>query len=109
MPWHTSETPTLPQATPSQVVLELMVNNHPGVMSHLCGLFARRAFNVEGILCMPIGSGAQSRIWLRVPADQRLEQMIKQVRKLEDVLSVQRHGADHEVFVRLEEFFQGAT
>ncbi len=23
-------------------------------MTHVCGLFARRAFNVEGILCLPI-------------------------------------------------------
>ncbi len=89
-----------------QVVLELTVNNHPGVMSHICGLFARRTFNVEGILCLPIGSGEQSRIWLRVNADHRLEQMIKQVLKLEDVVGVRRHGADHEVFVRLEEFFK---
>jgi len=32
--------------------------------------------------------------------------MIQQVLKLEDVVSIRRHGADHEVFVRLEEFFQ---
>jgi acetolactate synthase-1/3 small subunit len=55
---------------------------------------------------MPIGTGAQSRIWLRVYADDRLEQMLKQLRKLEDVVGVQRHGADHEVFLCLEEFFQ---
>jgi acetolactate synthase-1/3 small subunit len=89
-----------------QVVLELTVNNHPGVMSHICGLFSRRAYNVEGILCMPIGTGEQSRIWLRVQVDRRLEQMIRELFKLEDVLDVRRHGADHEVFVRLEEFFQ---
>ena len=100
------ETHPLTRSASPQVVLELTVNNHPGVMSHICGLFARRTFNVEGILCMPIGTGAQSRIWLRVHADHRLEQMIKQVLKLEDVVGVQRHGADHEVFVRLEEFFQ---
>ena len=102
----TPETPIQPRSESLQVVLELTVNNHPGVMSHICGLFARRAFNVEGILCMPIGAGTQSRIWLRVPADHRLEQMLRQLRKLEDVVSVRRHGADHEVFVRLEEFFQ---
>ncbi len=89
-----------------RVVLELTVNNHPGVMSHICGLFARRAYNVEGILCMPIGGGHRSRIWLLVDDDQRLEQMVKQVVKLEDVLEVNRHGADHQVFLRLEEFFQ---
>jgi acetolactate synthase I/III small subunit len=95
-----------PRTGTPQTVLELTVINHPGTMSHICGLFSRRVFNVEGILCLPIGSGEHSRIWLRVNAEQRLEQMIKQLLKLEDVLSVRRHNADHEVFLRLEEFFQ---
>jgi acetolactate synthase-1/3 small subunit len=87
-------------------VLEIAVNNHPGVMSHVVGLFSRRAYNVEGILCMPVGSGETSRIWLLVNEDRRLEQMIKQLQKLQDVLDVKRHAADHEAFVRLEDFFR---
>ena len=55
-----------------KVVLELNVRSHPGVMSHVCGLFARRAFNVEGLLCMPVGEGVDSRIWLLVREDERL-------------------------------------
>lgn len=90
----------------ARTVLELDVNNHAGVMSHVVGLFSRRAYNVEGILCMPVGDGATSRIWLMVGEDARLEQMVKQVEKLEDVLAVRRHGAEHEVFERLEEFFR---
>jgi acetolactate synthase I/III small subunit len=89
----------------AKAVLELTVRNHPGVMSHVSGLFARRAFNVEGILCMPVGDGTQSRIWLLVREDERLPQMVSQVAKLEDVLSVARHGADHRVFEQLESFF----
>lgn len=89
----------------AKVILEIDVNNHPGVMSHICNLFARRAFNVEGILCMPVSDGKRSRIWLLVFEDQRLEQMIRQVEKLQDVLAVRRHGAEHEVFERLEDFF----
>ena len=53
MPLPMPETHTLPRAESPQVVLELTVNNHPGVMSHICGLFARRAFNVEGISACP--------------------------------------------------------
>ena len=90
----------------ARTVLELDVNNHAGVMSHVVGLFSRRAYNVEGILVMPVGSGATSRIWLLVNEDERLDQMVKQVEKLEDVLAVHRHGAEHEVFERLEEFFR---
>ena len=98
-------TTTAPLTAP-RTVLELTVRNHPGVMSHVCSLFARRAFNLEGILCMPVGNAARSRIWLLVTEDQRLEQLVKQLQKLEDVLGVSRHGAGHEVFVRLEEFFK---
>ena len=102
--------PLLPMTQQGKVVLELDVNNHPGVMTRICNLFARRAFNVEGILCMPVGgenaNGEISRIWLTVNEDERLDQMVKQLEKLEDVRTVRRHGAEHEVFERLEEFFR---
>ena len=87
-------------------VLEIDVNNHAGVMSHVVGLFSRRAYNVEGILCLPVGNGERSRIWLLVNEDTRLPQMIKQVEKLEDVIAIRRHHADHAVFSELEAFFR---
>ena len=71
-----------------QTVLRLLVRNHPGVMSHLCGLFARRAFNVEGILCVPLDDGACSAVLLLVADDQRNAQIVAQLRKLEDVMDV---------------------
>ncbi|HYC01224.1 MAG TPA: acetolactate synthase small subunit [Candidatus Limnocylindrales bacterium] len=94
------------RTAPAHAVLEVEVCNHPGVMSHVVGLFSRRAYNVDGILVMPIGDGTRSRIWLRVAEDARLEQMMKQVAKLEDVLEVRRHGAGHAVFERIGEFFR---
>ena len=90
----------------SRAVLEIDVNNHPGVMSHVIGLFSRRTFNVEGILCLPVGDGSCSRIWLLVNEDARLPQMMKQAEKLEDVIAVRRHHADHAVFSELEDFFR---
>ena len=90
----------------ARAVLEIDVNNHAGVMSHVVGLFSRRAYNVEGILCLPVGNGQRSRIWLLVNEDTRLPQMIKQVEKLEDVIAIRRHHADHAVFSELEAFFR---
>ena len=90
----------------ARAVLEIDVNNHAGVMSHVVGLFSRRAYNVEGILCLPVGNGDRSRIWLLVNEDTRLPQMIKQVENLEDVIAIRRHHADHAVFSELEAFFQ---
>lgn len=86
-------------------VIELTVRNHAGVMSHITGLFARRAYNMEGILCGPIGDGSLSRMYLLVNEDRRLDQVIKQLDKLEDVLAVSvRHDYDLTVFKRLHEF-----
>ena len=90
----------------SRAVLEIDVNNHPGVMSHVIGLFSRRTYNVEGILCLPVGDGSCSRIWLLVNEDARLPQMMKQAEKLEDVIAIRRHHADHAVFIELEDFFR---
>jgi acetolactate synthase I/III small subunit len=84
-----------------RTVIELTVTNHPGIMPHICNLFFRRAYHVEGVLCLPIGCGEQSRIWLLVDATPRLEQMIKQVEKLEDVCDVRCRKNEGEVFTRL--------
>jgi len=73
---------------PPPTILRLRVRNHPGTMSHVCGLFARRSFNVEGILCRPIGDGRESVILLEISDPGRLEQVIRQLEKLDDVLAV---------------------
>ncbi|WP_163192740.1 acetolactate synthase small subunit [Clostridium thermarum] len=81
------------------VVIELLVKNHPGVMLHITGLFARRAFNLEGILCGQIGDGTVSRMYLLVKDDDFLEQIVKQLRKLYDVLEVNiRYEYDYAIF-----------
>ncbi|HEY4469188.1 MAG TPA: acetolactate synthase small subunit [Klebsiella sp.] len=94
------------QSTHENVILQLTVRNHPGVMTHVCGLFARRAFNVEGILCLPIQDSNQSRIWLLVNDDQRLGQMISQIEKLEDVEKVVRNQSDPSMFSKIAVFFE---
>ena len=88
-------------------VIELRVNNHPGVMSHVTGLFSRRAFNIEGILCGPIGDGETSRVYLLVDEDERLPQLVRQLEKLHDVLDVkERDDYDRSIFNRLHEFVE---
>jgi acetolactate synthase-1/3 small subunit len=93
-------------STTAKSILELRVNNHPGVMSHICGLFARRAYNVEGIICTPIADTIYSRVLLLVNEDGRLEQITSQTRKLVDVLSIQRHDTGQSMFNLLERLFR---
>ncbi|MEM8027185.1 acetolactate synthase small subunit [Morganella morganii] len=87
------------------IALELLVRNHPGVMTHICGLFARRAFNVDGILCLPLPGQDHSHIWLLVKSDDRLSQMVSQVEKLEDVQDV-KYNEDISIFEQLNKYIQ---
>lgn len=82
-------------------MLRLSVNNHPGVMSHICGLFAGRAYNLEGILVTPEADGATCRMWLVVKDDGRMDQIVKQVSKLHDVLDVRVGPAEPAIFSKL--------
>lgn len=82
------------------LVVELIVNNHPGVMSHITGLFARRSFNLEGILCGPLADSSKSSMYLLVNNDELLDQVVKQLQKLYDVLEVNvKEDYDYSVFM----------
>jgi acetolactate synthase-1/3 small subunit len=73
-------------------------------MSHVTGLFSRRDFNLEGILCGEIANGTQSKIYLLVKNDDQLEQIIRQLEKLCDVAEVStKETYNHSVFSRLDE------
>jgi acetolactate synthase-1/3 small subunit len=96
-----------PESHREPTILHLRVRNHPGAMSHVCGLFARRAFNVEGILCRPVGDGSESIILLEVTAPGRIEQVIRQLEKLEDVLAVREAPDAAGAISRLSEILGG--
>lgn len=83
---HDSQNEIIPPMT--STVFDLRVRNHPGTMSHITGLFARRAFNLEAIRCAPIGDGSESRMLLLVATTPRLEQIERQLARLHDVISV---------------------
>lgn len=75
-------------------LIELRVRNHPGVMSHVTGLFARRAFNIERILCLPEAAGGTSRILLTVREPARVDQVLRQAARLHDVLEARERAGD---------------
>lgn len=86
-------------------ILQLTVRNHPGVMSHICGLLARRSYNAEGIMCFPLPGGQLSKVYLLLEENQRLQQVIKQLGKLMDVLEVQRGMLEDDAFTQLKRLF----
>ena len=88
--------------TAQSAILELEVRNHPGTMSHITGLFSRRAFNLEAIVVVPLPGGVTSRILLHMADEPKLDQVERQLEKLHDVISV-RHRPDltPEIFTQL--------
>jgi acetolactate synthase-1/3 small subunit len=83
--------------------ITLKVNNHPGVITRIAGLFARRAYNLEGITCFPIGETGCSRLKLFVNHNEPLEQITGQLRKLYDVLSLEIEPIEGEIALENEE------
>ena len=97
-------------SAPPNTIIELVVRNHSGVMSHVTGLFSRRGFNIEGIICGPVGDGTKSRMYLLIEKDGRTGQLIKQLQKLYDVLDISlREDLDHTLFQRLHELVEAGT
>lgn len=87
-------------------ILKLTVKNHPGVLSHVCGLFARRAYNLEGVMVRPVRDDKKlSRMWLLVDEEDRLTQLIRQTEKLVDVISVEQHSMKGSAFEATQEYF----
>ena len=83
--------------TNAQSVLRITVKNHSGVLSHICGLFARRAYSIEGIISVPQGA-AICQVFILVNENEKLDQVIRQTQKLVDVIKVYRCDADLSLF-----------
>jgi acetolactate synthase-1/3 small subunit len=70
--------------------LSLLVEDEFGVLSRICGLFARRGFNIESLSVGPAEQIGISRIIIVLPADLKIiEQLTKQLYKLINILQVQ--------------------
>lgn len=88
------------------IVLELKVNNHSGVMSHVTGLFSRRGFNLEGILCGPESDSSFSRIYLLVNNNETLHQIQSQLEKLYDVIEIKTfENSNISIFYEINKIF----
>ena len=67
-------------------VLSVLVDNNPGVLTRVCSLFNRRGFNIESVAAGPTENERLTRITLltQVEDEDGIDQIIKQIKKLED-------------------------
>jgi acetolactate synthase-1/3 small subunit len=69
--------------------LSVLVENKPGVLARVAGLFSRRGFNIESLAVGPTEHAEVSRITIVVSVEgAALEQVTKQLNKLINVLKI---------------------
>ena len=92
-----------PVALPAKVrgpshTLSILVNNEPGVLMRICQVFSRRAFNIDSLVVSEGRNANFSRMTIGISGDpQGLDQIIKQVSKLIDVIHCFEHTSEHAV------------
>ena len=70
-------------------VLSITVENQPGVLARVAGLFSRRGFNIDTLSVGPTDDADVSRITLTLDgANQPIDQVTKQLHKLVNVLKI---------------------
>ena len=69
--------------------LSVLVEDVPGALTRVAGLFARRAFNIDSLAVGPTETPGLSRMTVVVQADEKLlEQVTKQLNKLINVIKI---------------------
>jgi acetolactate synthase I/III small subunit len=70
-------------------VLSILVENRPGVLARIAGLFARRGFNIDSLAVGPTADASLSRITLTLDgAAHPSDQVTKQLHKLVNVIKI---------------------
>jgi acetolactate synthase-1/3 small subunit len=70
--------------------ISVLVENHFGVLAHVAGLFSARGFNIDSLAVGETDDPTVSRMTIMAHGDDRvIEQIIKQLNKLIDVIKVQ--------------------
>jgi len=74
-----------------KTTLSVLVENHPGVLFRIAGLFSRRGFNIDSLAVGTTENPEISRITIVVEGDEYIvEQVKKQLNKLVDVIKVSK-------------------
>ncbi len=83
-------------------VFQLLANNTSGVLSRITGLFSRRGYNIESITAGVTSDPKYSRVTIVASGDDEiLEQIEKQLAKLEDVRSIKELKPEESVYREL--------
>ena len=70
-------------------VLSMLVENKPGALARVVGLFHQRGYNIESLNVAPVDDGSYSRLTVATRGtESAVEQIMKQINKLIDIIKV---------------------
>ena len=73
-----------------KMVLSILIDNTPGALSRVVGLFSRRGYNIDSLTVGETEKAEVSRMTVAVTGDGIvLDQIEKQIHKLENVIDVE--------------------
>ncbi len=76
-------------------IISALVDNEPGVLAHIAGMFAARGYNIDSLVVGRTEDPSVSRMTIVAKGDDAiLEQIRKQLEKLVHVLKVRDHGGE---------------
>jgi acetolactate synthase-1/3 small subunit len=82
--------------------ISILVSNKPGVLVRISALFSRRTYNIESLVVSPALDGQFSRMTITAEGhSDTLEQIIKQLNKLIDVIHASEHDPQNTVIREL--------
>ena len=85
-----------------RLVLSLLVENNPGVLNRVAGLFSRRGYNIESISVGQTNIKGMSRMTVVSTGDEQiLTQIEKQLGKLVEVVEIEKLEPDDSVYREL--------
>jgi len=85
-------------------VLAMLVENKPGALARVVGLFHQRGYNIESLNVAPVDDGSYSRLTVSTRGtESAVEQIMKQINKLIDIIKVSdlTEGEHHELELAL--------
>ena len=83
-------------------MIAVLVKNSSGVLSRVSGLFSRRGYNIDSLTVGRTENKTVSRMTISLTCDiDMLEQVIKQLNKLEDVIRVSYLKSENSVYREL--------
>ena len=89
-------------------IIAVLLENEPGALSRVVGLFSARGYNIESLTVAPTEDPSLSRMTIQTTgSDDVIEQITKHLNRLIEVVKVRAVGKEREEMKRMADIFRG--